>query len=74
MGIVDSKRNTHNVVDAGLFPTATLPEDSTTGFLDADFLANGVKLRTSNGASNASGVVYLFYAVAEAPFKSANAR
>jgi hypothetical protein len=72
--VVDSKRNTHNVVDANLFPTASLAEDSTTGFLDADFLANGVKLRTSNGASNASGVVYIFYAVAEAPFKSANAR
>ena len=72
--MVDSKRNSVNVVDANLFPNVSLAENSITGFLDADFLANGFKLRTSNAASNASGEAYLFYAVAEAPFKNANAR
>jgi hypothetical protein len=72
--IIDSKRNPVNVVDANLFPNGTFQEDSTSGYLEADFLSNGFKLRSNHGAANDSGIVYIFYAVAEAPFKSANAR
>tara|TARA_E500000178_G_scaffold356303_1_gene433226 strand:- start:8964 stop:11411 length:2448 start_codon:yes stop_codon:yes gene_type:complete len=72
--MVDSKRDSVNVVDKNLFPNADAAEESITGFLEVDFFANGFKLRTSNGASNAGSENYLFYAVAEAAFTRANAR
>jgi len=39
-----------------------------------DLLSNGVKIRTSHGSSNQSGVRYIYMAWAETPFKTATAR
>ena len=39
-----------------------------------DWKWNGIKLRNSTGSSNTSGGTYLYYAIAESPFKTANAR
>jgi hypothetical protein len=39
-----------------------------------DFLSNGFKARQTNGNWNASGATYIYYAVAEHPFKNARAR
>lgn len=39
-----------------------------------DMLSNGFKFRNTNSDRNASGVVYIYMAFAEAPFKFANAR
>jgi len=39
-----------------------------------DFLSNGFKPRGTNGNWNASGATYIYYAVAEHPFKTSRAR
>ncbi len=39
-----------------------------------DFLANGLKIRSSGVSGNSSGVYYMYMAFAEFPFKYANAR
>jgi len=71
---VDAKRDPDNGVNANLFPHSNVAEDTTSNFVAADFTANGFKIRTTSGGSNTSAQTYIFYAVAEAPFKSANAR
>ena len=48
--------------------------DQETTFAFADFLSNGIKIRTDNSARNPDGGEFLFWAFAEAPFKYANAR
>ena len=70
--IRDSKRNTYNRTNRAIFPHTTGAEDN--GSVDVDFLSNGFKIRTANGSINASGQVYMFYAVAEEPFKTTRAR
>ncbi len=39
-----------------------------------DFLANGFKLRSNNSVFNSTSGNYIFYAIAETPFKYSNAR
>jgi hypothetical protein len=39
-----------------------------------DILSNGIKLRGTSSANNASGATYIYMAFAENPFKYANAR
>jgi hypothetical protein len=39
-----------------------------------DILSNGFKLRTTNAFVNGSGITYIYYAVAENPFKYSTAR
>ena len=39
-----------------------------------DLTSNGFKTREAANALNASGGTYIFYAVAESPFKNSNAR
>ena len=68
--VIDSARDTYNVTDAGLLPATSDSEG--TGY-PIDILSNGFKLRTTGTAMNAF-VDYIFYAVAENPFKYANAR
>ena len=70
--IRDNKRNPYNRVNRALFPHTSGAED--TGSVDVDFLSNGFKIRTANGSINASGGIYMYYAVAEGPFKTARAR
>ena len=70
--IRDNRRNPSNRVNRALFPHTSGAEDN--GSVDVDFLSNGFKIRTANGSMNASGGIYLYYAVAEEPFKTARAR
>ena len=71
--ILDSVRNTSNVVDNTLFPSLSNAED-TDPSNNFDFLSNGFKLKNTNAGFNHSGRGYLYYAVAENPFKTARAR
>ena len=67
--VVDSARNTYNVVNGYLVPNTSDAEGSATW---GDFTANGFKLRGTT--HNGSGESYIFAAFAENPFKYALAR
>jgi hypothetical protein len=71
--VVDIERGLYNSVDDILYPNLSNAEASNST-LDVDFTSNGFKLRTTDANMNASGGVYLFYSVAEQPFKFSNAR
>lgn len=77
--IMDNTRDVDNVVTQKLSPTTNAAEnDTATMGTNAqnlvDFLSNGFKLRATEANTNTSTQTYIFYAVAEAPFKLANAR
>jgi hypothetical protein len=73
--IYDSSRNTYNVVNNYLQPSAADAEGSGSSPNDVnDFLSNGFKVRCSNLGENANGGTYIYAAWAETPFKYANAR
>jgi hypothetical protein len=67
--ILDSARNTYNVVENRLFPDGSYAED-TSG--RCDFVSNGFKWRGTNLGNTAD--TYIYMAFAENPFKYANAR
>jgi hypothetical protein len=69
--IYDSARTPSNVDDNVLEANTADAEDTASGAIDV--LSNGFKLRDA-GANNISGGTYIYYAVAENPFKYANAR
>ena len=48
--------------------------ESTDSAWSVDFLSNGFKVRNSFSGLNASGEEYIYYAVAETPFKYSNGR
>jgi hypothetical protein len=71
--IIDSVRNTYNVLNTTLRANTTAADESTNPRVD--FTATGFKVRA--GASvepNQNGEVYIFYAVAEAPTKYTTGR
>jgi hypothetical protein len=67
--IVDSSRNTYNVVNGYLVPNTSDAEGSATW---GDFLSNGFKLRGTT--HNGSGESYVYACFAENPFKNSLAR
>jgi len=69
--VMDTARNTFNVVDNFIFPNSTAVEDagSNTNF---DLLSNGFKLRATSQSDSGDNFIYM--AFAEQPFKYANAR
>jgi len=69
--IYDNKREGYNEANDTLSPNYSSVEDST---YKLDLLSNGFKIRSSQNAHNQSGQTFLYYAIAEAPFKFANAR
>ena len=69
--ILDSSRNTYNVVNLDLFPNDPLVEQTNTR---CDFVSNGFKIREISATTNGSGASYIYAAFAENPFKYANAR
>jgi hypothetical protein len=69
--IIDSARNTYNVVNLGLNPDASDAEFTSTVM---DFTSNGFKLRSSAVSFNGSGCNYIYMAFAENPFKYSLAR
>lgn len=68
--IFDYKRDPDNQVTKHLFTSIINAESDETGL---DFLSNGFKFRHSDAHQNATNS-YLYYAVAEMPFKHSNAR
>ncbi|MDP6585085.1 MAG: hypothetical protein QF535_10530, partial [Anaerolineales bacterium] len=69
--IFDDKRDTYNLVNQTLFPNAS--DDEATASTGYDFVSNGFKAR-STAANKNQAYTYLYYAVAESPFKYSNAR
>ena len=68
--ILDNKRDPDNTVNQYILPSSSDAEGS---LVQADFLSNGIKFRTTNAERNGTRVI-LYMAFAEAPFKYANAR
>jgi hypothetical protein len=68
--IFDSKRDAYNVVGKDLNPDSTASEATSTIM---DFLSNGFKLRATSGLVN-DATTFIYLAIAEQPFKYANAR
>jgi hypothetical protein len=69
--VLDSARNTYNVLGEELYPDATAVGATA---VDVDFLCNGFKIRGTNVGINTSTVVYTYMAFAENPFNYTNAR
>jgi len=76
--IIDSTRSDFNLANDKLWPSQSYAENSATlggeSADNIDILSNGFKLKTSNAGTNGSGVTYIYYAVAEHPFKTSRAR
>jgi len=73
--ICDTSRDTHNVSQNRLYPSAALAE--ATSPVEYDILSNGFKIRVDGATdvgTNGSGDTYIYAAFAEVPFKNANAR
>ena len=68
--IYDNKRDIDNVVGEYLIPNNG---DGAGTAATMDFVSNGFKLRTAGSYAN-QAVTFFYYAIAEAPFKFANAR
>jgi hypothetical protein len=72
--VVDASRSTSNVTNDSLSPNESSAELVDNASIIWDLLSNGFKCRSAYGDLNASGGTYIFYAVAESPFKNSNAR
>jgi len=71
--IYDTVRGTYNVVDNVLFPDLSNAEQ-VNAINNTDFVSNGFKIRATESRINGSGANYVFYSIAENPFKYTNAR
>ena len=72
--LIDSKRDDHNVAHTQIWPNSSNAETTSDDSSSMDLLSNGFKLRSTNSGFNADGGTYLYLAIAEQPFKFANAR
>ena len=72
--VFDNARDTDNYVHHQLVPNTSTEENSTTTARRLDFLSNGFKLKGSDGTINTNNYTYIYLAIAERPFKYANAR
>ena len=68
----DNKRDSYNPVEAILAPNSNAVEFNN-GSDWMDFTSNGFKLRYNGNPYNASAT-YIYYAIAESPLKTSNAR
>ena len=66
-GLLDNKRDGYNLTNKALTPNGTGAE-YTSNSPAGDFVANGFKIRQSDGVINASGGTYIYMAFAESPF------
>ena len=72
--IEDIARSPSNVADDRLYADSANAEDANSANGNIDFLSNGFKMRYGWGGINGSGQSYIYLAIAEQPFKYANAR
>lgn len=70
--INDTARDSYNVANKRLAPSATDAE--ATNFNFGDILSNGFKIRQTDQTWNSNGGTYIYAAFAESPFKYARAR
>ena len=70
--IIDDKCNPYNIADQVL--VANTNEATYSHASGVDLLSNGIKLVNNNGMWNDNNADYIFYAIADTPFKTANAR
>ena len=71
--LVDATRSPTNVADDALKPNSSNAEGSHADY-GVDFLSNGFKQRTGHIARNGNGNTYIYFAVAENPFKISRAK
>ena len=75
----DNKRNTYNPITYEGYPNSAVAEGNNIGTTNGpgtwDFVSNGIKnmRKAAEDGTNTNGSVYLYYAVAESPFKTSNA-
>jgi hypothetical protein len=69
--IIDSSRQTYNVMGPYLIPNSTAAE-GTASFID--FTSNGFKIRNTGSSYNTSSQTYIYACFAENPFKNSLAR
>jgi hypothetical protein len=72
--MMDSARGTYNEFDNAFNSGEAAAAETTNSDHNIDFLSNGFKPRRNVGVLNSNGDRYAFYAIAETPFKYANAR
>jgi hypothetical protein len=72
--MVDTARDPYNPQHLELNANLSGVEFDNTGVRPFDLVANGFKIRGTNGGANASGGTYIFYAISEANFKYALGR
>jgi hypothetical protein len=68
--VLDNKRDTGNPRDNFIYWSETNAEGTKTNKID--FVSNGIKIRGTDGAFNASGGSYIFLAFAAAPLVASN--
>lgn len=71
--IHDNVRDPHNPISKDIYPNLSNVEANYTDY-PMDFLSNGFKFRSGNGAWNQSGDDYIYACFSEMPQKFANAR
>ena len=69
----DDKRDEINPNNKVLYPSLSDAEDDSADY-SIDFLSNGFKIRNASNFDNNSSGTYIYYAIAESPFKTSNAR
>lgn len=69
--LFDTARDPDNIASQRLFPNASQAEATTASL---DIISNGFKFRVGNTGINRSSGNYIYLAIAEQPFKFANAR
>ena len=72
--IYDNKRDPFNVSATVLYSNLTSADSTNVTHYGLDMTSSGFKVRGINGSINSNANTYIFYAVAESPFKHTNAR
>ena len=77
--IMDTARNTYNVLDDGLAPNNANAESTYSNIAQVDFLSNGFKIRAADAQQywnnkTINSNIYIYAAFAENPFKNSLAR
>jgi len=70
----DNKRSGYNVDNDFLYANASNSEYNGASYPRLDLVSNGFKMRDNSADTNGSGATYIYLAIAEQPFKYANAR
>ena len=70
----DDKREPYNTNDKVLYPSDPMAEQGPHADYAIDFASNGFKIRNASNFDNNSSGTYLYWAFAESPFKTSNAR